>query len=59
MITEIPKSEFQDRIRRVQAELACRDLDALLTFGNEAEPQFVRYFSITGQPLRQAWRDPR
>ena len=45
MITEIPKSEFQERIRRVQSELARRDVDALLTFGNEAEPQFVRYFS--------------
>lgn len=45
MITEIPRSEFQERIRRVQAELARRGLDALLTFGNEAEPQFVRYFS--------------
>ncbi len=45
MITEIPKSEFQERIRRVQRELARRGLDALLTFGNEAEPQFVRYFS--------------
>jgi Xaa-Pro aminopeptidase len=45
MITEIPKSEFQERARRVQAELAKRGLDALLTFGNEAEPQFVRYLS--------------
>jgi Xaa-Pro aminopeptidase len=45
MITEIPKSEFQERVRRVQAELARRGLDGLLTFGNEAEPQFVRYFS--------------
>lgn len=43
MITEIPVSEFQERIRRVQAELARRGLDALLTFGSEAEPQFVRY----------------
>ena len=43
MITEIPKSEFQERARRVQAELAKRGLDALLTFGNEAEPAFVRY----------------
>jgi Xaa-Pro aminopeptidase len=43
MITEIPKSEFQERARRVQAELARRGLDALLTFGNEAEPAFVRY----------------
>ena len=45
MITEIPTSEFQERIRRVQAELARRGLDALLTFGSEAEPQFVRYLA--------------
>jgi len=45
MISEIPTAEFQERIRRVQTELAARRLDALLTFGNEAEPQFVRYFS--------------
>ncbi len=45
MITEIPTSEFQERIRRVQAELARRGLDALLAFGSEAEPQFVRYLS--------------
>lgn len=43
MITEIPKSEFQDRVVRVQAGLAKRGLDALLTFGNESEPAFVRY----------------
>ncbi len=45
MITEIPKSEFQDRFKRVQKEVAARGLDALLTFGSEAEPQFVRYLS--------------
>jgi len=45
MISEIPKSEFQERANRVQAELARRGLDALLTFGSEAEPQFVRYLS--------------
>ena len=45
MITEIPISEFQERIRRVQGELARRGLDALLTFGSEAEPQFVRYLA--------------
>lgn len=44
MITEIPLSEFKARIHKVQAELASRGLDAMLTFGNEAEPQFVRYF---------------
>jgi Xaa-Pro aminopeptidase len=45
MITEIPRSEFRERIAKVQAELARRGFDAMLTFGNEAEPQFVRYFS--------------
>lgn len=45
MITEIPKSEFQERIQRVQQQLAARGLDALLTFGHEAEPQYVRYLS--------------
>lgn len=45
MISEIPRSEFRERIATVQAELARRGLDAMLTFANEAEPQFVRYFS--------------
>jgi Xaa-Pro aminopeptidase len=45
MVTEIPKSEFQDRIRRVQKEVANRGLEALLTFGSEAEPQNVRYLA--------------
>ena len=45
MITEIPQAEFDERIRKVQAVLAQRGLDALLTFGGEAEPQFLRYFS--------------
>jgi Xaa-Pro aminopeptidase len=45
MITEIPRSEFQNRVKHVQAELARHGLDALLTFGGEAEPQFVRYLS--------------
>ncbi len=45
MITEIPKSEFQERIKRIQKELAARGLDALLTFSSEGEPAFVRYLS--------------
>jgi Xaa-Pro aminopeptidase len=43
MFTEIAKSEFQERIKRVQKELAKQGLDALLTFGSEAEPQYIRY----------------
>ena len=45
MITEIPQAEFDERIRKVQTVLSQRGLDALLTFGGEAEPQFLRYFS--------------
>ena len=42
---QIPNEEFRERIKRIQNELAKRDLDALITFGNEAEPQNVRYLS--------------
>lgn len=45
MITEIPKSEFQERVKTIQKRLAEQGLDALLTFGSEAEPQYVRYLS--------------
>jgi len=45
MITEIPKTEFTERVKRVQIAIAERGLDALLSFGSEAEPQFVRYLS--------------
>ena len=39
----IPDSEFQLRARNVQALMKAQDIDALLAFGNEAEPQFARY----------------
>lgn len=42
---QIPNEEFWERIKRIQNELAKRDLDALITFGDEAEPQNVRYLS--------------
>lgn len=45
MTTSIPREEFAERIHLVQQQLARRGLDALLTFGTEAEPQFVRYLS--------------
>jgi Xaa-Pro aminopeptidase len=41
---EIPTPEFHERVARVQQELHARDLDALITFSNEAEPANVRYF---------------
>ena len=42
---EIPQSEFEARVARVQAELARRGLDALIVFGNDAEQQNVRYLA--------------
>lgn len=45
MLFEIPQSEFDERIGRIQEELARRELDALLTHANEAEPQNVRYLA--------------
>ena len=41
----IPDSEFVERVARVQALMARDGFDILLCYGNEAEPQFVRYFS--------------
>ncbi len=45
MITEIPKQEFEQRITKIQKEMAKKGLDALITFGNEAEPANIRYLS--------------
>ena len=39
----IPDSEFIERARRLQALMKEQGVDALLAFGNEAEPQFARY----------------
>lgn len=41
----IPDSEFKERVKKVQAGMAKEGYDMLLCYGNEAEPQFVRYFS--------------
>lgn len=41
----IPDSEFKQRVVRVQEKMAQEGYDILLSYGNEAEPQFVRYFS--------------
>ena len=39
----IPDSEFRLRAQAVQRLMARQGIDALLAFGNEAEPQFARY----------------
>jgi len=41
----IPDSEFKERVRKVQKNMAAEGYDVLLCYGNEAEPQYVRYFS--------------
>ena len=45
MINEIPKSEFAERITRIQRELARRDLDAYLVHSSEIEFANVLYLS--------------
>lgn len=41
----IPVSEFQERAEKLQRLIREAGLDAVLAYGNEAEPQYVRYFS--------------
>ncbi len=44
-IPSIPLSEYRERVQKVQASMKKEGYDLLLSYGNEAEPQFVRYFS--------------
>ncbi len=44
-IIRIPDSEFKERVLKVQKNMAAEGYDVLLCYGNEAEPQYVRYFS--------------
>ncbi|MFA7018462.1 MAG: Xaa-Pro peptidase family protein [Sphaerochaetaceae bacterium] len=41
----IPDSEFLDRYKAVQKLMKASDVDVLLAYAHEAEPQFVRYLS--------------
>ncbi len=45
MTTSLPASDFADRIARLQEAMPKEKLDLIITFGDEAEPQYVRYFS--------------
>ena len=45
MAIGIPQAEFEQRIARVQQELAKRGLDALIVFGNDCESHNVRYLA--------------
>ena len=41
----IPDEEYKQRVEKVQQSMAAEGYDLILCYGNEAEPQFVRYFS--------------
>ena len=41
----IPDEEFKERVIKVQKAMKEDGFDLLLAYGNEAEPQYVRYFS--------------
>lgn len=41
----IPLSEFKERVKKVQELMKKDGFDIILSYGNEAEPQYVRYFS--------------
>ena len=44
-LPSIPREEFAERVSKVQASMKAQGYDLLLAYGNEAEPQYVRYFS--------------
>ncbi len=41
----IPNEEFNERVRRTQESMKKEGVDILIAYGNEAEPQFSRYYS--------------
>ncbi|NLJ39209.1 MAG: hypothetical protein GX432_10660, partial [Candidatus Atribacteria bacterium] len=45
MINQIPQHEFIQRVKSLQEKMKKENLDVIITFGDEAEPQYVRYFS--------------
>ena len=44
-IPSIPNEEYKERVKKVQKTMKEEGYDLILAYGNEAEPQFVRYFS--------------
>lgn len=44
-LPSIPLSEYKERVQKVQETMKKEGYDLILCYGNEAEPQFVRYFS--------------
>ncbi len=44
-LPSIPAEEFKERAKKVQEIMKQEGYDFILSYGNEAEPQYVRYFS--------------
>jgi len=44
-MSTIPDSEYEQRIKRIQAEMGPRDIDLLVGYGSECEPHHIRYVS--------------
>ena len=44
-IPSIPLSEYKERVAKTQAAMQKAGYDLILSYGNEAEPQYCRYFS--------------
>ncbi|MBO5364365.1 MAG: hypothetical protein J6A56_02745 [Clostridia bacterium] len=51
-IPSIPNEEFKERAKKVQEIMKQEGYDFILSYGNEAEPQYVRYFSNYWPSLR-------
>jgi Xaa-Pro aminopeptidase len=45
MTASLPASDFAARVALLQESMSKERLDLVVTFGDEAEPQYVRYFS--------------
>ncbi len=45
MAFSIPREEFAERVKKLQQSMQEQGYDLVLAYGNEAEPQFVRYLS--------------
>ena len=45
MKIRIEDQEFRERVCKTQEKMKQEGIDILLAYGNEAEPQYVRYYS--------------
>ena len=45
MKIRIEDQEFRERVYKTQEVMKQEGIDLLLVYGNEAEPQYVRYYS--------------